>query len=112
MVKVAPKNLKSIQQQKIKESRSTLKRTFNACVKKKSMKEHKNCFEKISVSRGYAATTKKSVALKKVDFFVQDLQKKSTKTTSVKFKKKIKARTSSKQLLYLRKKCLLSNKKL
>jgi len=65
MVKVAPKNLKSIQQQKIKESRSTLKRTFNACVKKKSMKEHKNCFEKISVSRGYAATTKKSVALKK-----------------------------------------------
>lgn len=73
------------------------------------MKEHKHCFEKISVSRGYAATTKKSVALKKVDFFVQDLQKKSAKITSVKFKK-IKARTSSKQLLYLRKKCLLSNK--
>lgn len=35
MVKVAPKNQKSIQQQKIKESRSTLKRTFNACVKEK-----------------------------------------------------------------------------
>jgi len=34
MVKVAPKNQKSIQQQKIKESRSTL-RTFNACVKEK-----------------------------------------------------------------------------
>lgn len=35
MVKVTPKNKrKSIQQQKqIKESRSTLKRTFNACVK-------------------------------------------------------------------------------
>jgi len=35
MVKVAPKNQKSIQQQKVKESRSTLKRIFNACVKEK-----------------------------------------------------------------------------
>ena len=84
----------------------------------RTKQKHNNCFEnKISISRGYASTTKKSVALKKnVRFFflIQDLWKKnSTKITSVKLKKKeIKARTSSKQLLYLRKKVFVIQQKL
>jgi len=55
--------------------------------------------EKISMSRGYAATTKKKRCLKKSRFFFyfKILKKKSAKITSVKFKKKIKAKTSIKQ---------------
>ena len=112
MVKVTPKNKrKSIQQQnQIKESRSTLKRTFNACVKWKE-KQNKNCFENIiSITRGCVINIKENCCLKKskIFFFSRSLEK--IYENNLRQIKKNQSKNISKQLLYLKKVFVIQQK--
>merc|ERR1712029_30903 len=85
-----------------KESRSTLKQKFNACSVKEKEKKFKKLLRKIDENQS-----------RNLFFVTQHFDEKNNLLNNLRhIKKKEKLRTSSKQLLHLRKrkKCLLSNK--